>query len=586
MNRPIHTIHCGKRLAALLLLGLALCCSTAGAEEGLALQLSFEGLSDAQEENARAMLDLTKVDEARTALQWRRLYRRAPEQIRTALRALGHYEPRISGEFSREEGQVRIVFRVDPGPAVILSDVTIHFSGPGENDDALQALLNELPLQAGEVLNHGTYEKTKDLLHSRLLERGYFDARFSEHRLEVYVDENRAHAVLVMETGLRYRFGPVRIEQDVLNEDFVRRYLTFERGRPYSQQALLDFRTGLIDSGYFQRVEVFPLPDETRDGVIPIVARLSARKKHEYSLGVGYGTDSGPRLSAGWENRRFNRRGHKIDTELALSGLRTALTADYEIPLQEPQKERLIYQFGYKDEDIDGRITESQVLGVRHVRQRSRDWAETRFLTLQREEFEIGDEKQISRLLIPGVTLSTLQADDRMNPQRGYRLSLTAKGAHDALLSDTTILQLIGNAKLVRSLGDKGRLLLRGEAAVSLLDRFAEVPTSLRFFAGGDQSIRGYGYQTLGPVDENQTVVGGRHLLVGSLEYDWRVRDRWRVAAFIDGGNAFDDLDMAMKTSVGAGLRWISPVGPIRVDVATPLEDGGWRLHVYMGPDL
>ncbi|HAI23845.1 MAG TPA: outer membrane protein assembly factor, partial [Alcanivorax sp.] len=115
-----------------------------------------------------------------------------------------------------------------------------------------------------------------------------------------------------------------------------------------------------------------------------------------------------------------------------------------------------------------------------------------------------------------------------------------------------------------------------------------ELPASIRFFAGGDASVRGFAYESLGPLDNDGEVIGGRHLLVGSLEYDHPISEQWSLAVFTDAGNAFNNFDdYEIRHSAGFGVRWRSPLGPIRVDFARGIEEGReWRLHLSMGPDL
>ena len=166
-------------------------------------------------------------------------------------------------------------------------------------------------------------------------------------------------------------------------------------------------------------------------------------------------------------------------------------------------------------------------------------------------------------------------------------------GSPETLGSSVSFVQLYGRAKYIHPLG-KGRLLLRAEAGMTEVDELTSLPASVRFFAGGDASVRGYDYESLGPKEDIEVdgeivseVVGGNNLLVTSIEYDYLVRPKWAIAAFYDQGNAGNDFDFDFARSVGLGVRWISPIGPVRIDVAKALDEGrGWALHLSMGPDL
>jgi translocation and assembly module TamA len=189
---------------------------------------------------------------------------------------------------------------------------------------------------------------------------------------------------------------------------------------------------------------------------------------------------------------------------------------------------------------------------------------------------------------MPGVSYSLLRSDNRLDPNRGYRLQFDLRGAVDGLLSDANVLH--GNVMLkgLTTVFDNHRLLGRVQFGGTETNGFSAVPPSLRFFAGGDQSVRGYDYQSLSPENNRGDKIGGRYLFTASAEYQYSLTDKWRLATFIDQGNSFNSLEFpTLKTGVGFGVRWVSPVGPLRLDLAHALDDdGGVRLHFSMGPEL
>jgi translocation and assembly module TamA len=209
-------------------------------------------------------------------------------------------------------------------------------------------------------------------------------------------------------------------------------------------------------------------------------------------------------------------------------------------------------------------------------------------LNLLVEDFEVAGQIGRSRLLMPGMNWVRIEADNNIRPARGSRLELDVRGANDTLGSDTTFLQVIAKGKWIWSPTMRSRVLLRGDAGVTDEHSFDELPPSVRFFAGGDNSVRGYDFKELGPVDAAGKVVGGSSLAVASIEYEHSVRERWSIAAFVDSGNAFEGSEFETKTGIGMGTRWQSPLGPIRLDLAHPLHDPdtNWRLHISLGPDL
>jgi translocation and assembly module TamA len=188
---------------------------------------------------------------------------------------------------------------------------------------------------------------------------------------------------------------------------------------------------------------------------------------------------------------------------------------------------------------------------------------------------------------MPGMNWTRTVADDRLYPRKGYRLSFLTRGALQQVVSDTSFLQLIGSGKGVLQFTDDWRAISRVNAGVSIMNDFDELPASVRFFAGGDSSIRGYAYKSLGPKEDGD-VVGGKNLLVGSLELERRLTAKWGVSAFVDSGNAFDRFHVDPKTGAGVGVRWRSPVGPVRLYLAHPFAKHGelFRVHFVMGPEL
>ena len=263
----------------------------------------------------------------------------------------------------------------------------------------------------------------------------------------------------------------------------------------------------------------------------------------------------------------------------------------YDIPLDPPLTDKLRFAGGYQNEELAGTDTLSKLLTVGpewHSKLPS-GWQRVISLKYQREEYRLGDDSGLSNLLMPGVSYSFLRSDNRIDPHNGYRLQFDVQVAKEGLVSDTNLLH--GNVLLkgLTTLGHNHRLLGRVQFGGSATNGFKNnIPPSLRFFAGGDQSVRGYDYQTLSPKNSDGDRIGGRYLVAGSVEYQYSLTEKWRIATFVDQGNSFNNLELpSLKTGVGFGVRWVSPVGPLRLDLAKALDDeGGIRLHFSMGPEL
>jgi translocation and assembly module TamA len=565
------------------------CGPLSAAETPTKLEVAVVGVKGPVLENVLANLSVEKHKDhphLTTALI-RRLHRRADDEIRKALQPFGYYRPTIDPELKQREGVWLAKYSVDAGEQVAIANMEVQITGPGADDPNMGKLVAEFPMKKGEPLLHGQYEKAKRTLQRAAFNYGYLDARLTTHKVEVSPAKNEAFIMLHLDTGPRYFFGAVTFKQEAFHEDFLNRFLPFDAGAPYSQQQLFELQHALYDGGYFSEVEVRPRKDQTDALQVPIEVSLVPRKRQQYTFGIGFGTDSGVRGSLGWESRRINSWGHRMDAALRVSQIRQSLTTQYIVPLENPVLENRTFTAGWLEEDTDTSESETFLLGVSHHHLR-RKWRETLYLNYQNERFDVGEDEGRSQLLLPGIRWVRVTADNRIYASRGGRLLLDIKGAHENLLSDTTFLQLRIMAKLIKGLGNFGRIIARGEAGTSLVSEFSELPASLRFFAGGDQSVRGYDYQELGPTDGNGEVIGGEHLLVGSIEYEQKLVNKWSAALFFDVGNGLDDWSDRLKKGAGFGIRWLSPVGPVRIDLASALDKSGdpWRLHFVVGPDL
>lgn len=575
-------------LTFVLLIGLAGFPLIASAKERVAVEIN--GVKGGLLENIRAYLSLEHPPAPLTDEGVQRLYRQAPEEIRKALQALGYYRPEIRSELTETDSGWRAVFEIDPGPPVMIDRLDFKITGEGIGDAAFQRLQEKLPLRQGEGLDHGTYEKAKAALERLAAERGYFDARWIDHRIDLDLEKNVAAITLHFETGPRYRLGPVRFKQE--SEEFSLRFLSrfvpFEVGAPYHSDRILELNGALTNSDYFSSVELRPLHEAQEDLLIPIEVTLTPRKRYQLSAGVGYGTDTGPRVSLGWENRYINAWGHRFRSEMELSFLRKSVSASYEIPRQFPPTDRIKFQVGLQREDTEIATSKRGIVGVSRSKGRSNGWVETLFLNYQYETFHISNQNGISHLVLPGISWSRTRANDPTYPTQGHRLTFLVEGTDRAIGSDVRMAQTQLRAKYIYPLGARQRLIVRGDLGATAVSEFNQLPVSLRFFAGGDTSVRGYRYNTLGPRNELGDVVGGRFLAVGSVEYDHRIKAQWAAALFYDIGNAVEHFSDPMKESAGVGVRWFSPVGPIRLDLAYALREPAvsLRLHVNMGPDL
>ena len=518
-----------------------------------------------------------------------RFKRGAQEQALKASQALGYYNPTIDSEVKPGDPP-RLVLSIDPGEPVHLRNVNVRVEGAAASLKAFQIPASD-DLKPGAVLNQGDYESAKQMIQNRALRYGFFNGQFIKHELLVDPKGGYADINLVYRSGPRFLLGKVSFGGDTpFDEVLLQRMVPFKPDTPYDSQLVNELNQNLQSSGYFEVVRVDAAPSTAVGQVIPVDVELHTRKPRTMTLGLGYSTDTGPRGKASWMRHWDNARGDSYGFESEISQPKQNVGAWYDIPLDPPLTDKLRFAAGYQYEEIANTDTLSKLLTVGPEWHSKLDNGWTRIVSLkwQHEEYRLGDDSGLSTLLMPGVSYSVLRSDNRIDPTHGYSVSLGAQVAKEGLMSDTNLLHGNAQFKALTTLWDKHRFLGRVQFGGSATNGYKSIPPSLRFFAGGDQSVRGYDYQSLSPKNSDGDRIGGRYMVAGSVEYQYQFAEKWRWATFVDKGNAFNSLDFpSLKTGVGMGIRWISPVGPIRLDLAHALDDdGGVRLHFSMGPEL
>ncbi len=551
-------------------------------------ELIVEGVGDELERNVRAYASIATEACDAAAPTLRRRYRKLAEEARESMEPFGYYEPAIETVLELGETCWTATVTIDPGDPVLIRDVDVRIDGEAESDPEFGRLAASPSLAPESPLRHEAYENLKESLQIRAADQGYFDAAFVTRQLDVYPDAGHADITLHLDSGPRYRLGEIRQDQDFLDERIVAAYVDLEPGTPFDREDLAQAQQILSESGYFGRVDVAADVDDRSGGTVPIRIAVEPGYRIEYTAGLGASTDTGTRFKAGFRNNRLNRGGHRLIGELEVGRVVRGIGAEYRIPLEDPRREWFSVTGALYKETTDTFDTEGQGLGVRWTTGAGETWVRTLSLDISNESFTIGEITDTTRLVIPGIGFDHKRADRNVFPRSGRRASFEFTGTDGALGSTTSYLQTVARLRWISSLGDNSRLLARADIGYTEVGEFAELPPSVRFFAGGDQSIRGYDLDTLGPTDVDGNVIGGTSLLVASIEYERRLRGNFHGAVFVDAGNAFNDTDLDVEVGAGLGIIWRSPVGPIRLYAGYPVsaDDGSVRLHLQLGADL
>jgi translocation and assembly module TamA len=578
-------------------LTIVLLCGAAGAWAA-EVKIEINGLPEEQRDAVRQSLQLNNYEKRDiSSAELRSAYKDSDEQVRGALEPFGYYDAQVTKSLTGDASTGWVArYDVDPGKPAVVREANVEVLGEGKDQRRVAAAIEGFAPKVGERLDHATYEASKAVIDTSLRGSGYLDAKYTRKRVTVKPEEESAQVDLQWESGPRYKFGDVRFAGDApFPEGFLRDFVPWREGAYFNSEQVMNLQQRLVDADYFALVSVQPALDEKKDGVVPIDVLLNRDERTVYTGEVYYSTDFGAGVRVGAERRWLNRKGHKADVQAEYSQRLQEAALHYQIP--RPSREDRSYDFGvaYRDETTD--VTRSRNFQLAASRSEKRWHGFTRTIGLKylRGDFELGrDEDNLeygsSKLLFAEGSLSRRRVNDRLSPRKGYVMDFGVRLASDALVSDTDIAQTWGRLTWLIPQGNKARIKLHGEVGAMTVGNFDALPPDLRFFAGGDRSVRGFDYHEIGEVNSNGNVIGGKYLAVASAEYEFYFREDWGAAVFVDAGDAFSDK-MSLNVGAGVGARWRSPVGPIRIDVGFPVHtdlplQNSWRLHIQLGPDL
>lgn len=566
-----------SRLSGSLCLLLAITTASSYAD----MKLSIKGLSGELEDNVDARISLITPDQIDNTPNFKRYFE---SETKKALRALGYYSPTF--QYDNQDPKVLVV-HVSPGEPVKIEKLNVNITGEGQNDADFQALLSQDLPKIGDTLNHGVYESFKKSLQSISLKKGYFDADMTKHQLAVADMYHQAFWNIDFNTGQRYKFGKVNFHDAKIRKDYLDNIVPFKEGEAYTAEQLSLLNRRLASTNWFNSVVVSPdFPHLTADKALPIDVVTTPRKKNSMDLGLGFSTDNGVHGKIGWNKPWINSRGQSFQSNLSLSSPEQLITMSYKIPLKKsPLEQYYTIQGGYKKIDNNDTYSRSYTFGALRNWDNFKGWQTALGFNLLRDDFTQGDSSFRTFLYYPSLSISRIRTDGNLLAMWGDSQRYSIELASESLGSDINLVRFQAQQTWIRSLKQSHRFIARGNFGIIQASNFDRVPPSFRFFAGGDRSIRGYSYQSISPEDKKGKLKGASKLITGSAEYQYNFTGAWWGAMFIDTGEAIDKVDKAkFYTGTGVGVRWASPVGPIKVDLATPLnkKDTG-SIHLYIG---
>jgi translocation and assembly module TamA len=572
------------------ILAAVLCLCFAAPLRAERVTVVVEGVEGDMLESVRATIELTQYEDRDVSpVEVRRLFERADDQARTALEPFGYYGAQATAKLERPEpSQYKATVRVKPGEPVIVRNQRVVIRGEAAELESIKAALETFQPRKGERLDHGAYERSKQQIASMLVNEGFVRSQMVKHRVEVVRAANSAEIDLEWDPGPRHRFGPVRYTDAQFPDKFLQRYTPWREGEFYSTENLLELQQTLVDADYFSAVAVTPDLEHIQDATVPVDVALVPAKRTVYTASVYVSTDTGPGTKLGVERRWLNKRGHKLSSDLQYSTRMEDYRVQYKIPKPGRPNRALSFGVGYRDEETDSSTSRMARAAATEVTDRWKGFTRTLGLQYLNGDFEIAERQHTTSLLYAEGLLTRKKTSDLYFPLSGYSLLYGLRLAAESLLSDTSLAQARAEAKWLNQVGEDGRVILRAALGGMVVDDFDALPPELRFFAGGDRSIRGFDYQQIGDLNAEGEVIGGEYEIVASAEYEHYFLANWGAAIFVDVGDAFTQQFDA-NVGAGIGLRWKSPVGLVRLEVARPVVsdfDHSWRVHLVIGPDL
>jgi translocation and assembly module TamA len=554
------------------------------------VKVNVQGADEALAENLRALMpSLRNLVCDSPSDRVTRFIESSDEKLQNAAEGMGYFDAQFNVTPVRQGNCLALNVAVQPGEPVKVTQVNIQVTGEGKDLAGFREVLAAPPYQPGEVFVNKKYTDFKSSLNRTANNLGFFDAEYITREIQVNPDTHQAQVNLHFDTGKRYRVGKVDVQQDVLDQEHLNRFVRLREGEPYDMAAALKQQRILEGSGYYSDVQVRSNHQQATEGAVPVEIKAQRGKRYTYAGKLGYGTDTGMRSETGMDIHWVNKKGHQFSTKAVVAQKEQSVEATYKVPLWHPENEYTSVSAGWKKSDSDNIKSKALKLGVDYNRRRESDWQQTVFINYLDETTQVtGDPATHSQLTLLGARAKKTKSNDTLFPSKGWSLSAEVQGAQKGVLSDQSIAQGKVQGKYLQTFDNRGKLILQGSAGTTLSNALNEVPKSLRFFAGGQNSVRGYAFEALGEKNAAGEVVGGKHLLTSSAEYEHPLANKWSAAAFVDAGNAFDTTtNLSMKVGAGVGVRWKSPLGPVRADVAVPKDNTrDVQFYFSLGPDL
>lgn len=566
-----------------------------GAEGGVAYDVEFEGdipddLRTKLEETSQ--LESLKEDPPPSRAALRRRVDRDLGELGSVLRAEGYYGARIDADLDTEPEPAKVGIRVEPGPRYRITAYRIDYT---DGSQAFAAEAREFGWTPGMPARGDDVLRIEQALLDHLRENGHPNPLLVDRKAVVNHDTSEMTVTLQVDPGPQATFGQLTIEGlKTVEEDYVRYVIAWPEGDPWDRRKLEEVRRKLADTNLFRVIHIEAAGPVGPDGRLPVSVRLGESKHRTIAAGINYSTDEqfGGELS--WEHRNLFGRQERLRLSLEGSAVRQEAEAELRKPHIFMRDLTFTSNLTARAQQTDAYDERTGAAFVGLEKKLAEIW--TVGGGVSGEYSLIKDDEENATYAIIGlpVNVSRDATDDLLNPTEGTRLSLSATPSFATIESDVNFTVFEAEASAYIGLGKEDRVVpaLRVNAGSIVGADTFDIPITKRFFAGGGGSVRGYEYQKVGPLDPEGHPVGGRSLFETSLELRWRVTDSIGLVPFVDGGNVYDgpapDFGEGLFWAAGLGFRYYTIAGPVRLDVAFPLNgregiDDDFQIYISLG---
>jgi len=565
----------------------------AAAQETLSYAVAIEVAEDYREMLTEHLDLMRRAGDALPPEQVERLIDTAPEQVRELLATEGYFSPAVRTRVDRSGAEWRVALEVEPGTPVRVTNVTIRFKGgiaegPSADVVRMDRLRRRWGLDPGEVFRQSAWTEEKNDLLKNLLARDYPTATMTHSEARIDPQDNSAVLTVEVDSGPPFTFGELDIHGLTrYSRAMIDNLNPIQPGEPYSQDKLNELQARLEDSGYFRSAFATLEPDRDRPQRVPVRLDLVENPRKRLALGGGFSTDTGARAQVRWLDRNFLMRDWRLESELRIDRETHLIGGDIFLPPVGAGwlPAGWLPSFGARLERTTsgGEIDDKLRVGTRVSspnRFDEKSWA----LTYLGDRQRIGDVFVNNRqALIASFTYTKRRLDHPLRPRSGYVASVELGVGLRGIINESNIFRVVTRSTLLRPLAPRWQAVLRGQVGQVFGGDRLTVPGDLLFRAGGDQSVRGYGFNSLG-VPQNGAIVGGTVTAVVSAELVRQVLPQWGAAVFVDAGNAADSWNgFRFERGTGVGARWRSPIGPVNIDLAYGHATRKPRLHFSVG---